>query len=343
MKKFFILSFTVLTLFTLVACNKDNHTTDAGLERKLVVYISGPENMINLLESTFEDTAGDVLDITIYSCGQLRDKVWIESQSGEIEADIFFGSDPILYNKLDSLDLLEPIVLSESDIIKDKFIIEDHNYAIIVERYLTIMKTTDVTRLTASPSSYADLGNSEYDNVFAMADASLSATAFAIGSSFFEISNFNMDLLNSLNENNVILTKSNGSIPSGIIDGTYNLGIAPYDSYIRLSKNAAKNKYKLELEAIWPSEGAISLVRPIAISKQDDRSEALTNIAKDFVNFLLSTQGQTIQYNSGFISVRSDIVNGYLPDDVKVIDIDWEYAAINEDIFKSNYEDIFKN
>ena len=165
----------------------------------------------------------------------------------------------------------------------------------------------------------------------------------AVASSFYEMSGFNMNLLNSLNDNNVILTKSNGSIPSGIIDGTFDLGIAPYDAFVRLSKNATKNDYELELEAIWPTEGTISLIRPVAIAKQEDRSDALTDVAKDFVDFLLSKQGQTIQFNSGFISVRSDINNSYLPAGVTVINIDWDYAAINEATFKSNYEDIFKN
>lgn len=352
MKKLLILCFSLVALFALASCDKETTNTTAfssenetttEIDRKLVVYMSGPESMINSLESTFENTAGDVLDITIYSCGQLRDKVWTESQSGEIEADIFFGSDPILFNKLDANNLLEPLTLAESNMIESKYVVQDHNYAIVVERYLTIMSTTDTTRLNTEPTSYSELGNSEYDGVFAMADASLSATAFAVASSFYEISGFNMDLLNSLNNNNVILAKSNGSVPSGIIDGTYDLGIAPHDSFIRLSKNAVKNDYELELKAIWPTEGAISLVRPVAIAKNVNRSDALTDIAKDFVDFLLSTQGQTIQYNNGFISVRSDIENGYLPDGVTVIDIDWEYAATNEETFKSAYEDIFKN
>ncbi|MFA7076545.1 MAG: hypothetical protein WC152_07780 [Candidatus Izemoplasmatales bacterium] len=58
---------------------------------------------------------------------------------------------------------------------------------------------------------------------------------------------------------------------------------------------------------------------------------------------MLSKQGQTIQYNNGFVSVRTDIENTYLPKSVIVKSIDWEYAASHEADFKTAYDDIFKS
>ncbi|MFA7076546.1 MAG: hypothetical protein WC152_07785 [Candidatus Izemoplasmatales bacterium] len=255
MKKIVLVVCVFLTTLTFVGCNGTSSTTsstagDSSETSKVLVYISGPEAMINSLESTFEETHGDVLDITILSCGQLRDKVWTESQSGEIEADIFFGSDPILFNKLDAQNKLEELLLTDTDIINSSYVVNDHNYAYVVDRYIVLMATNDSTRLSETPNSYEDLLNLDYMGKISIADASLSATAFAIASAIYALKGNNMDYFNGLSENNVILSKSNGNVPSGILDGTYDVGIAPHDSFVRLKKKAMKDGYEFNLTMI---------------------------------------------------------------------------------------------
>ena len=347
MKKIVLAIGLFLVKFMFVGCNGNSSTTLSTNgnddNSKVLVYMSGPEVMINSLESTFEETHGDVLDITILSCGQLRDKVWTESQSGEIEADIFFGSDPILFNKLDDQNKLEELSLTEFDMISSSYKVNEHNYAFVVDRYIVMMATSDSNRLSVIPDSYEDLKDDIYKGKISMADASLSATAFAIASAIYDLKGRSMNYFENLSNNSLILSKSNGNVPSGILDGTYDLGIAPHDSYIRLKKKAVKDGYDLNLTMIWPSEGAIAIQRPIAISKKASRSEEKLNICNDFVNFLLSKQGQTIQYNNGFVSVRTDIENTYLPNSVTVKSIDWEYAASHEAEFKTAYDDLFKS
>jgi iron(III) transport system substrate-binding protein len=89
--------------------------TEEATGEKILVYIAGPESMINKLEQAFEEKHGDVLDMTIMGCGPLRAKVWSESQAGEIQADVFWGSNPLLYNLLDENGFLEPLELKEFD------------------------------------------------------------------------------------------------------------------------------------------------------------------------------------------------------------------------------------
>ena len=62
-----------------------------GKEGKITAYISGPATMLEALEKTFEADKGDVLDIVQLGCGPLRQRVWAESESGCINADVFLG------------------------------------------------------------------------------------------------------------------------------------------------------------------------------------------------------------------------------------------------------------
>ncbi|MCF7931712.1 MAG: extracellular solute-binding protein [Acholeplasmataceae bacterium] len=343
MKSIITLMSVFMFALILVACLD---SSDQNPEtRKVIVYMSGPENMINKLESEYEKTAGDVIDITIMGCGPLRDKVWTESQSGEIEADVIYGSDPILFNKLDALNELWPLELEDNvqDMISPDYLVDDRNYALVVERYVVLMSTTDPTRLVTFPTGFHDIASESYAGQTAFADASQSATAFAIAMAIYGLNNQSMDIFEDMANHGIKLVKSNGSVPTGILDGTYDLGIVPSDAMVRLANKAKQDGYELELQSIWPSEGALALQRPIGISVQEDRPEAVTDIAQDFVNWMLGEQSQTIQNQNGFVSVRIDIENNLLPEGIVVIKTDWDTAVNNESTFKDAYNDIFKN
>lgn len=379
MKKTLIIAMAVILVFAMVACNqtKDEQNeqtsvqatstpteekiseepTDAtqqneaeqtgGEEQptqssggKITVYLSGPEAMLNKLEEAFEEQNGDVCDFVIMSCGQLRSKVWTESEAGEIQADVIWGSDPLVYNLLDEKGAFEPLELSEAGSIGEDYIVSGKNYALVNERYITIIYNTDMLEGDA-PESFADLTDGSYKDLVAMADATQSSTAFAIACALYELEGNSSDYFKELSENGVLLTKSNGLVPSSIMEGQFAVGIAPHDAFVRLGNKGEKEGYDVPLEIVWPSEGAIAIQRPVAITVSDTRGEEKEAIAKKFVNFLLSKKAQTITTNFGFVSVRTDIENTYLPEGAEVYSVDWDQAAANEEVIKSEYEEIF--
>jgi iron(III) transport system substrate-binding protein len=311
---------------------------DSG--ERITVYLSGPETMINKLEEAFEEETGDVCDFVIMSCGQLRSKVWAESEAGAIQADVVWGSDPLLYNLLDGRDLLEPLTIADVESIDEAYVIEDKNYALVNERYITIIYNTDMLEGDA-PTGFADLANEQYSGLVVMADATQSSTAFAIACALYELEGNSTDYFQALKDNGVMLSKSNGLVPSTIMEGQFTVGIAPSDGAIRLYNKGKKEGYDVPLEIVWPSEGVIAIQRPIAIPVSDTRSAGKEVIAKKLVNFLLSQKAQTITTNFGFVSVRTDIENTVLPDDVEVYSVDWDQATEDEETIKSEYEAIF--
>lgn len=312
---------------------------ESGSE-KILVYLSGSETMINKLEETFEAEHGDVCDFVIMSCGQLRSKVWAEKEAGKIQADVIWGSDPLIYNKLDDEGLLDALEINEIDNIKDEYVLPEHNYQLVNERYITIIYNKD-TLAAEPPASFKDLTDSKYSGLVVKADASQSSTAFAITSSLYQLNGNNPAYFQGLKDNGVMLCKSNGLVPSTIMEGQFSVGIGPHDAVVRLKNKGKKEDFEVPLEIVWPSEGVIGIQRPVALSKDDARSKEKDQISRELINFLLSNKAQTITTQFGFVSVRKDIENTFLPEGVEVYNVDWEQATQNDETVKQEYQNIF--
>lgn len=321
-----------------------NVSNDEGskeyLDKKLTLYVSGPEVMLNKLEEAFESERGDVIDMIIMSCGQVRSKVWTEQEAGNIQADIIWGSDPLIYNKLEEKKMLDKISIKDIDSIRGEYILEDKNYILVNERYITILYNKNDFKEEQLPSNYYDLLNESYKNMVVMADASQSSTALGIASSLYQING--IEYFEKLKENELFLTKSNGQVPSKILEGQFSLGIGPHDSVIRLKTKAKNEGYEMPVEIIWPKEGAIAIQRPLALVKDDTRTDNETKVANEFVNFMVSKKAQMITEKFGFVSVRKDIENKYLPDGQNVIKLDWERASQDEEELSEKYKEIFQ-
>lgn len=344
MKKIIILLLSIITIYSLASCSDENVSSSYNVEStnksKILVYLSGPEEMLTQLENMYEEDNGDVLDFNILSCGQLRSKTWAESEAGKISADVVWGSDPLLYNKLDEENLLMPLNLEEEDNLQERFILDNKNYTYVNERYIVIMYNN--TLLTEDiPTSYMDLTNECYKNKITMADSNLSSTAFAIAASLYQITGNNDTYFKDLAANNLSLAKSNGLVPSKIMEGEFSVGLAPHDAVVRLQNKAKKEGYTIPLDMVWPTEGAIAIQRPIAITKNNDRSPEQQETAESFINFLQSKEAQIITSKFGFVSVRTDIENSYLDDTKTSYTIDWEECTNKESEIKDAFTSIF--
>jgi iron(III) transport system substrate-binding protein len=312
------------------------------INEKILIYISGPEEMINALEKDFEKDRGDVADFLIMSCGEVRSKVWTEKEAGKIQADVVLGSDPLIYNKLDKEGCLQDISnIENSEEIGEEYSSKEHNYLFVNERYITILYNENSVDKDNLPHSYKDLLKETYKGKITMADATQSSTALGIGSALYMLNG--IEYFEKLNENNIALIKSNGQIPSLILEGQYDFGIGPHDSVVRIANKGKKEGYEVPVKIIWPEEGVIVLRRPISIIKDDERSQEKQNISEEFVNYFLSSEAQKITEKFGFVSVRKDLENKYLPEGVKKLNIDWDIASEKEEEFKDLYNDIFQN
>lgn len=323
--------------------SEKNDKNYSGKEGQITVYLSGPEAMVTKLEDTFEKERGDVLNIYHTGCGPLRQKVWTEMEAGQIQADVVWGSDPLMYIGLKEKDKLQQYKSPHVDTLKEEYKgIGDDYYTLVNARYAAIIYNKSNVDEAKKPKSFADLKDEYWKGHIGIADATQSSTALAITSALCQVNDKeDLDYIKGLKSNEVLLTKQNGTVVSKVDEGELDAAIAPHDGVLRIRKKAKKQGLKCDLEIAWPEEGAISIERPIAIIKNEDRPETNEKIAKEFFDFILSKQAQQITTQFGFISVRNDIeLPGGVPKNVKFSTIDWKEASKNEKKLREEYSKI---
>ncbi len=314
-----------------------------GEAGKITAYISGPENMLKALEAAFEEDRGDVIDFVQMGCGPLRQRIWAEWESGQIRADLFWGSDPLIYNRLDDEGALEEYHSPALDMVKEDYQTE-RNYTFVSERYGVIIYNEDLLAENPVPVSYNSLLEAQYKNLVIQADPAQSSTALAITACLWLMKGENWDFYKGLVENqSLMLAKKNSDVPSRIQEGEFLAGIAPHDAVLRLQKKAKSEGYPMPLKISWPQEGAMAIVRPIAISKNEARPEVNKQLTHEFIDFLLSQQAQKITSNSGFVSVRKDIpAPVWLPESTVINRMDWEFLGENQEEVRQSFNALFE-
>ncbi|AHC13807.1 Ferric iron ABC transporter, iron-binding protein [Salinispira pacifica] len=271
----------------------------------------------------------------------LRQRVWTELESGEIRADVFWGSDPLVYNALEARGALSPFQPEAVASFRPEFQV-DHDYTLVSERYGVIIYNSDALHVENVPTSFADLADPSLRERIVHADPTQSATALALVAGLYEISGNDWTLETRLRDNGLFLARRNGDVPMKIQEGEFDAGIAPHDPITRLRKKAQKEGYPLPLAIAWPSEGAIAIQRPIAISRNPARPAENQQIAEAFVRFLVSRKAQNMMANFGFVSVRSDVpVPSIVPEDVVVSRLDWETLTDRQEMIADEFAALF--
>ncbi len=312
-----------------------------GTEGRITVYVSGPEAMLAKLEEAFESSAGDVLDLVQMGCGPLRQRVWTEHESGGIQADVFWGSDPLIYNALDKDGALEAYTPGKLDMLKPEFS-SGHNYTLINERYGVVIYNGE--KLAGrEPSGYASLLAPVYQERTVHADPAQSSTALALIAGLYELMEEDWQYHRDLVDNGLFLARKNSDVPSKIQEGEFDAGIAPHDAVLRLQKKAKKEDYPIPLAICWPEEGAIAIQRPIAISRNTMRPEENSRIARNFVDFMLSKKAQQITVQFGFVSVRKDLpATPGIPEGTQIYRVNWDSLSEKQDAVRNGFANLFE-
>lgn len=346
-KKLLFVACIVLAIILMVGCSNqqkaEEKKEDKGAKdvQQITVYISGPQNMVEELESKFEEGKGDVLDIFHTGCGPLVQKVWTEMEAGQIQADVIWGAEPLLYMGLKEKGVLEQYNSSQKQYLKPEYNMGDGYFTLVNARYGVILYNKDKVKESNAPKSWVDLKNSKWKGKIAMADATQSAMALALNVALYQLEDNTWEMQKALKKNEVLLTKQNVEAVAKVDNGEVEVAIAPHDGVLRLQKKAKKLNLNSPLKIVWPKEGSFSVQRPIAIIKNEKRSEEQQALAKEFVDFTLSTVGQNIATKYGFITVRKDLkLPSGIPENTKAIKVNWGFASENEKDIRQGFKEI---
>ncbi|MFZ7136980.1 MAG: extracellular solute-binding protein [archaeon] len=301
---------------------------------RITVYCSTP-GLATSLEKAFESEHGDVLDVVT---GSWCRKLLTEIEAGEVVADVIYGAEPIYFNKLISYDVLIEHDGSYNNL-KDEFITDETHYTLANGRYGVIIY--NVNMVTNTPTTWTDLTNPEYTGLVALPNAATCATAYAIIGGLVDNQNYGWEYITALKENGVLLVDTGGNVPKTVASGEAAVGIAPVDAAIRMINSAKKEGVESPLRIVWPEEGVISIPRPIGIISDDQRTEAETEIAQEFVDYVMSEDAQTLAVKQGFISSNINVNSpAGAPDTIPLISVEWNTVLENESTIKETFEQL---
>ena len=301
-----------------------------GEEGKITVYLSGPEAMVNQLEEEFEKDRGDCVEIYHAGCGPLRQKIWTEVEANNLEADVFFGSNPIIYERLSDMGALDSYESEEAKNILPEYQVDHDDYCLVNSRYEIIAYDKNAVSGEDVPSEYVDLADPKFEGSVVYTDPSQSSTSLALTAGLWQISGNNNALFEKLGQNNPLIVPKSKAVPEKIEAGEMKAGITPHDAIARLSRRAKKQGFTFNVGMAWPKDGAIRIERPIAIMHNDARPEKNQKLCQEFIDFML-TDGQKITTKFAFYPT----VEGYetpkgLPENPEAVVIDWKNIAGNE-------------
>ena len=299
-KKFFglIMAFALLATSTVMSgCggtdeNKPNNGKVAA--NKLVIYTSMKESLIGgIVEGFKAQNPGVEVDYQSAGAGKIMAKLEAERQSGHIMADIIWTSEvPDFYQMRDEgmLEKYQPTVFNE---ILNPF--DDYDGSFTAARLGTLGIVINTNKVNTPPATWEEIATSPtYKDAFGIADPALSGTAY-MSVALLE-KQFGWEYFERLNANGAIKSKGSGRVVDDTANGTLSacLGV----DYITASKIDKGSP----LQMVYPPENIV-VPSPIAIFKDADHMD----IAKKFVDYVLSHEAQQKVANAGTVPVRTDV------------------------------------
>lgn len=277
-------------------CGNDEHKS--GGEKiggnKLVIYTSMKESLIGgIVEGFKEKNPGVEVDYQSAGAGKIMAKLETEKQSGNIMADIIWTSEvPDFYQMRDEgiLEKYQPTVFNE---ILNPF--DDYDGSFTAARLGTLGIVINTEKVTTPPTRWEEIATSPtYKDAFGIADPALSGTAY-MSVALLE-KQFGWEYIEKLHANGVIKSKGSGRVVDDTANGTLSacLGV-DYITASKIDKGAP-------LKMIYPPENLV-VPSPIAIFKD----AAHKDLAKKFVDYVLSQEAQQKVANAGTVPVRNDV------------------------------------
>ncbi len=284
---------TCLIITTIPGCRKK-----AKPSGRVVLYTSVPTDIINEIESEFKKVQPGVeLDIFRSGTGKVMAKIYEEIEAGKIQADAIWVADFTIGEELKNAGQLMKYESPEAAQIIPQLKDKDGYYC--AARLLNMIIAYNTDKVSEKPTGYHDLLNPDYKGRVGLADPGYSGAALYTVATLVQSEEHGWDYFSRLYENGMRILESNTPLNQAIADGELWMGIT-IDFMTRGKKIEDTNAL---IDYVFPEEGAVLVPSPIAIAKDSKN----TAIAKVFVDFILSKEGQKLMSAQGVAPVRLDV------------------------------------
>ena len=279
-------------LFSMLLVLSFAATTFAG--EKLIIYTSMKESLIGKLRDGFVAKHPEVsMDYQSAGAGKLMAKIAAERESGKILADVIWTSEVPDFFKMRNDGILAQYKTSVFDEILNP-LGDEYDGHFTAARLGTLGICYNTRFIKTEPTQWSDLTAKEYKGAFGIANPALSGTSYM--SVALLSKQFGWEFFEQLHGNKARIGKGSGQVIDDTASGDLvaSLGV-DYITNDKIQKGAP-------LKLVYPPEMLV-IPSPVAIFKDTQNMSA----AQKFVDYLLSSEAQTILAGEGTLPVRKDV------------------------------------
>jgi iron(III) transport system substrate-binding protein len=289
----------------------------------LRLYTTVTQDTVDAVLETFADEAPEV-DVEVFRAptGEFNARVAAEQREGQIQADLFWLTDPLSMLAYDADGLLAAWTPENVEEIDERYR-GDTYWGTRLLNMIIIAAAGDED----APESWADLPAVE--GGIALPDPGFAGSAFGALGYFALTDDFGLDYYERLAEAGAVQVEAPGEVVNAVAEGRAAAGM----TLDKAARDAEEQGSPIQL--IWPDPGAIVIESPIAVLEGSEQQAG----ARRFVEFVLGKEGQTAVKDTGWQPVRGDVPWDYGTADT--VHPDWEEAFAQQEDLLEQYRTVF--
>lgn len=331
----------VATVFVAIACAASGCGVGSGSTPAPPSSTSAPSQLTTgtitlystVTQSTVESVVaayqaanpGVTVDVFRAPTGEVAGRIAAELREGGLRADLLWLTDPLSMEPYARDGLLATHMPPGADAIDPA----DQTATSWGTRLLNMVLVTGVD---AAPglADWSDLTDPALADAVALPDPAFAGSAFGLLGYFADAPAYGMDFYRQLKDTGAVIVKSPDEVTTGVAEGRFKAGIT-----LDFSARSAVAKGS-PVQLVWPASGAVSMYSPIAAVAASANADA----ARSFIDYVLSSDGQSLIAASGWQPARTAVPGGP-PIDGPQIRPDWTSIVGRQESLLAEFRAIY--
>lgn len=315
---------------SVAACIGTSRQTDSpsptGPGGTIRLYTSVTQDTVDAVLAAFADAYPDVSVETFRApTGELDARIASERRTGEIAADVLWGSDPLSVEAYAAAGLFLQWTPDEADGVPEPYRTDTFWGTRILN--MVIVAGADVQPM---PTDWDDLVDPAYADDVVIPDPGFAGSAFGALGYFATAPAYGMDYYRQLKANGAVQVQAVPEVLADVAEGAYAAGM----TLDKVARDAIVQGSPVRL--VWPASGAIAIYSPIAVFTDAANPHA----ARAFASFVLGRAGQEAIAGTGWQPIRDDVSGGPAIDGEQV-GPDWSDLFQQREQLLDEYRSIF--
>jgi len=298
----------------------------------LTLYTSQPNDDAQKTVDAFTAANPDIdVDWVRDGTTQLMARLNAEIEAGAAQPDVLLIADMVTLEGMAQEGQLAAYKSPEAGAYDPALVSDDGYY------HSTKLITTGIVYNTGAetvPTSWADLAKPEMAGLVAMPSPLYSGAALIHLATLTETDGLGWDYYQSLADNDTRAEGGNGGTFKAVASGEKPYGVLVDFMAMRAKADGSP------VEFVFPEEGVSYVTEPVAIMSSADNMDA----AQQFVDFVLSDEGQQLVVDMGYIPARNgvDSPEGFPSrDEINLMSFDPAKALADAETNKARFAEMF--